>query len=196
MHPKSAKLGIHGQSTPQQQSRHHPICHPTHQLRERAEASLLNDPPIRALPADLLSADKAHQLIHELQVHQIELEMQNEELRCAQDALALAQAHYFDLFELAPLGYATVDAQGLLLQVNLKAAILLGVARGALARRPLSRYILKADQDIYYQHRARLLASGEAQAFELRLLNADVSSFWAQLTLSVEQGALASPCCG
>lgn len=164
-----------------------------HQLRERAEASFLNDPSTRALPAELLLADKAHQLIHELQVHQIELEMQNEELRRAQAELSLAHAHYFDLFDLAPLGYVSLDAQGLLLNVNLKAADLLGVARNALSRRPISRYIFKSDQDIYYQHRARLLASGEAQAFELRLLKPDACPFWAHLTLSFEETATGEP---
>jgi diguanylate cyclase (GGDEF)-like protein/PAS domain S-box-containing protein len=164
-----------------------------HQLRDRAEASLLKSALVAALPADLLCADKTHRLINELQVHQIELEMQNEELRNAQLALALVQAHYFDLFDLAPVGYVTLDAKGLLLQGNLKAAQMLGVARHALPMRPISGYILKSDQDIYYRHRARLLASGEAQAFELRLLKADVGPFWAHLTLSADQTVAGAP---
>ena len=164
-----------------------------HSLRDRAEASLQGNPSAPALPADVLPADKTRQLIHELQVHQIELELQNEELRRAQAELALAHAHYFDLFDLAPVGYVTLDKHGLLLQANLKAANLLGVARQSLPMRPISRYIFKADQDTYYQHRARLLVSGEVQAFELRLLKADASPFWADLTLSFEQVAAGEP---
>ena len=96
-------------------------------------------------------------MLHELRVHQIELEMQNEELRRAQAELDAARARYFDLYDLAPVGYCTLSEQGLILEANLTAATLLGVARGALVKQPFTRFILKEDQDIYYLHRKTAL---------------------------------------
>ena len=68
--------------------------------------------------------------------------MQNEELRRTQEELEASRARYFDLYDLAPVGYFTLSEQGLILEANLTAARLLGVARGALVKQPLSRFIL------------------------------------------------------
>src|SRR5512133_3278133 len=89
------------------------------------------------------------QLMHDLQVHQVELQLQNEELRRAQLALELSHARYFDLYDLAPVGYLTVAANGLIVEANLSVAILLGIARSVLVKRPLNQFIVKAHQDIY-----------------------------------------------
>jgi two-component system, cell cycle sensor histidine kinase and response regulator CckA len=105
-----------------------------------------------------------------LRVHQIELEMQNEELRRTQEELEVSRARYFDLYDLAPVGYFTLSEQGLILEANLTAAKLLGVARGALVKQPLSKFILREDQDIHYRRRKQLLETGEPQSWELRLL--------------------------
>ncbi len=102
-------------------------------------------------------------------MHQIELEMQNEELRRPQAELDAARARYFDLYDLAPVGYCTLSEKGLILEANLTAATLLGVARGALVKQPISRFILKEDQDIYYLHRKQLFETGEPQTCELRI---------------------------
>ena len=106
------------------------------------------------------SPEETRRALHELQVHQIELEMQNEELRRTQEELEASRARYFDLYDLAPVGYFTLSEQGLILEANLTAARLLGVARGALVKQPLSRFILPEDQDIYYLHRKELLETG------------------------------------
>ncbi|MEI7590641.1 MAG: hypothetical protein WCJ49_04955, partial [Deltaproteobacteria bacterium] len=100
-------------------------------LRQRAEEAF---PEKTAhLPVDLttLSPEEARQMLHELRVHQIELEIQNEELRRTQAALVSARAKYFDLYDLAPVGYFTLSEQGLILEINLTAAALLSVARSA-----------------------------------------------------------------
>ena len=102
-------------------------------LRRRAEAVALDHAP-HAL--DHLQPQRA---LHELRVHQIELEMQNEELRRAHEELEASRAKYVDLYDMAPVGYFTLGEPGLILEANLTAARLLGVARGALVKQPLSR---------------------------------------------------------
>ena len=139
------------------------------------------------------SPDAAVQMLHELRVHQIELEMQNEELRRVQIELDASRARYFELYDLAPVGYCTISDGGQIQQANLCAAGLLGIARGALVRQPISRFILKADQDIYYRLRKQILETGEGQACDLRLKKNDGTSFWVQLVVSRAQEAEAPP---
>ncbi|WP_242466211.1 diguanylate cyclase domain-containing protein [Chromatium okenii] len=109
------------------------------------------------------------QLVHELRVHQIELEMQNEELRRTQEALAWSYTRYFDLYDLAPVGYLTLTDAGLIKETNLAAATLLGTSRGSSVGMPLTRFILPADQDIYYHCRRQKCSAGERKSCELRL---------------------------
>ncbi|BCO28057.1 sensor histidine kinase RcsC [Rhodoferax lithotrophicus] len=124
------------------------------------------------------------QLMHDLQVHQIELQLQNEELRRAQLALEVSNARYFDLYDLAPVGYLTVSAQGLILEANLCAANLLGMARSVLVGKPLSCFIVKTQQDSYYQCRRALLETGQTQTCELQLLQSDGLLLWVRLNVS------------
>ena len=147
-----------------------------------------------------LSPEETRQTLHELRVHQIELEMQNEELRRAQVELDTARARYFDLYDLAPVGYCTLSQQGLILEANLTAAGLLGVSRGGLVKQPITRFIFKDDQDVYYLHRRQLLATGNAHTCELRMVKADGTAVWVRLTATTQassersgaSGALAS----
>ena len=124
-------------------------------LRRRAEAVALDNAP--QAPEDL----QPQRALHELRVHQIELEMQNEELRRAHEELEASRARYVDLYDMAPVGYLTLGEPGLILEANLTAAKLLGVARGALVKQPLPSFILPEDQDILYLHRKTLLETGE-----------------------------------
>jgi PAS domain S-box-containing protein len=154
-------------------------------LRQRAEKVLQRQPEELQ---EMLPEDIQH-LIHELRVHQIELEMQNEELRRTQEALEASRARYFDLYDLAPVGYVTLSEQGLIREANLTAVTLLGVARGALVKQPLTRFILPEDQDIYYRHRKRLFERGEPQVCELRMVRVDGSPFWVRVEATVAQDA-------
>ncbi len=72
---------------------------------------------------------EAQRIFHELQVHQIELEMQNEELRCTQQALEASREKYFNLYDLAPVGYVTLNEKGTILEANFTAAALLDQER-------------------------------------------------------------------
>ncbi len=110
-----------------------------------------------------------------MRVHQVELEMQNEELKAA-------RSRYFDLYDLAPVGYITVSEQGVVLEANLTATTLLSLSRGKLMNQLLTRFILKEDQDIYYLHRKKLLETGEPQMCELRMVKKDGTVFWANLS--------------
>jgi two-component system, cell cycle sensor histidine kinase and response regulator CckA len=112
---------------------------------------------IQARLPETPSPEEAGRLIHELQVHKIELELQNEELRRAQGELEASRARYFDLYDLAPVGYFSLGEQGLILEANLAGAGLLGLARRDLIHQPISRYIFPEDQDVYYRHRRQLL---------------------------------------
>jgi PAS domain S-box-containing protein len=122
-------------------------------------------------------------------VHQIELEMQNEELRRTQAELETSRARYFDLYDLAPVGYVTIGEQGLILEANFTAATLLGVPRGALVKQRLTRFIVPDDQDRYYLHRKRLFATGTRQVFDLRLQKEDGTQFWARFEATPTQDA-------
>ena len=161
-------------------------------LRRRAEEKARTD---EAQTQKTLSAKEAGRLLHELQVHQIELEMQNEELRRAQGELEAARARYFDLFDLAPVGYFTLSEQGLILEANLTGAGLLGVERRDLVKKPLTRFILPEDQDIYYRHRKQLFETGAPQVYDLRVLRADTDPFWARLETTEAQDADGCPVC-
>ena len=151
------------------------------ELRRQAEA--LAGERVAGLPEDqeAPSPEEALRALHELRVYQIQLEMQNEELRRAQVELDAARARYFDLYDLAPVGYVTVGEQGVIREANLTAATLLGEARGALVSRPISQFVYGGDQDLYYRHRKQLVLTGEPQTCELRLMRHDGSDFWALL---------------
>ncbi|WP_370654336.1 ATP-binding protein [Rhodoferax sp.] len=136
---------------------------------------------------------KTAELMHDLQVHQIELQLQNEELRRAQAALEVTRARYFDLYDMAPVGYLTVATNGLILESNLCAANLLGVARSQLVRRPLSRFIVKPQQDTYYHCRRLLLETGQAQSCELQVLHSDGVALWVKLDVSAATGDTDTP---
>jgi PAS domain S-box-containing protein len=129
----------------------------------------------------------------ELRGHQVKLKMQNEDLRQAQTELDAARTRYFDLYDLAPVSYVTVSESGFILETNLTAATLLGVERSALVQRPLSKFIFREDQDIYYLHRQKLMATGTLQAYELRMVKADGTAFWAQLTATAALDAAGQP---
>ena len=164
-------------------------------LRRRAEEMPREKAAQSPEDFDALSPEEARRALHELRVHQIELEMQNEELRRAQIELEAARERYFDLYDLAPVGYCTVSEEGLILEANLAAATLLGLPRNAMVKHPLANFILPEDQDIYYLHRKQLLETGVPLACELRMACQGGKVFWARLAMSAAQGVEGSPVC-
>ena len=163
---------------------------PEQDLRDRAEVRL-RTPEGRGV--ETLSPEEIRRTLHELRVHQTEIEIQNEELRRAQEELDATSARYFNLYDLAPVGYCTLGENGLILEANLTAATLLGAARGTLIGRPVSQLILKEDQDIFYRHRKQLLETSIPQAFDLRMVKMDETVFWARLHATVSHDFAGAP---
>jgi len=147
-------------------------------------------------------------IVHELRVHQIELEMQNDELRGVQLELDAQREKYFELFDQAPVGYLTLSDNGIVGDANFTAVHLLGVERQLLVGQPFSACVLAADRDAYYLHQRTLQKTKAPQTCELRLqrvgagaggggdgaagggeADADAAHFWAHLESRPQRGA-------
>jgi len=152
-------------------------------LRTRAEAML----ETQVEDVSDLSPEEARNLVHELRTHQIELELQNEELRMAQVDLAESRDRYSNLYEFSPVGYVTVSEKGLILEANLTVAVMLGVERGFLLKKPFSKFIVSEDQDVYHLHRRALLETKERRTCELRVRPEEGNPFWIRMECVVEK---------
>jgi PAS domain S-box-containing protein len=128
-----------------------------------------------------MSPEQISRLIHELEVHQIELQMQNEELFRIEKELDLARDRYFDLYDQAPAGYCTLNEEGVIIEANLKAAALLGTDKKALVNQSLTRFVFKEDQDLYYLYQKKISRSGEQQDIDLRMVRGDKTIFWVRM---------------
>lgn len=128
-----------------------------------------------------LSPEATCRVLQDLDDHRIELQVQHEELQRAYLELDAERERYFEFYNLAPVGFLTVNEAGLILEANLTASALLGVALGALVGQPISLFIQFEHQDLFGRFRRDLLASGQPQAVDLRLLRKGGPSFWARL---------------
>jgi len=158
-------------------------------LRQRAEDL------VRQRPEDVtkISGYDIQRLVHELQVHQIELEMQNEQLNKAQEEVEELLNKYFDLYELAPIGYFTLDRQGLILEANLAGANLLGEQMRHLLKRGLSRFVSEDSQEKFYFHLRGVVETQTKQSCELRLVKKDGEQFHVQLVSVPAQDVESNP---
>ena len=116
------------------------------ELRRRAEERLRKKGPEDQHPP---TEAESQRLIHELQVHQVELELQNEELRLAREELENALERYTDLYDFAPVGYLTLDYDGFIRAANLTGASLLGVARSRLIGRPFGHFFTDENRPLF-----------------------------------------------
>jgi PAS domain S-box-containing protein len=149
-------------------------------LHRRAE-QLLDTNKNNGLLPDTPAETK--QLLHELLVHQAELEMQNQELLSAQQHLVVSQARYFELYDLAPIGYLTFNKQRVIQECNLSAAAMIGVSRHVLIKAPVSNILLKNDQNIFYEKLEACIEKNFQQHFEIRLIQNNGAVFWALLQI-------------
>ncbi|WP_031435622.1 PAS domain S-box protein [Methylomarinum vadi] len=128
--------------------------------------------------ADQTSSDK---ILQELQLHQIELEMQNEELRQAHSALEASRAHYLELYDFAPVGYLSLTAQGVIAEINLSAVKQLKTERKRLINRPFALFIADKDKDRWYRFFRQVMQRGEKRTCELLIRRSSDTFFHAQL---------------
>ena len=150
------------------------------ELRRHAEARLrARRGKQRAKAGDPTADADPRRLLHELQVHQVELEMQNAELRDARDRTEVLLEKYTDLYDFAPVGYFSLDEQGRILEVNLTGAALLGVDRSLLTNRHLPRYIVPTSQPVFQAFLDRVFAGTGKQVCEAALLKENAAPFWA-----------------
>lgn len=158
------------------------------ELRKLAETKLEEK---GLLPFDFSSTEQFNELIHELHTHQIELELQNEDLRVSKEELQASRDKYSDLYDFSPIGYLTITSKGLISQANLTVAELLGTERSRLIKQPFSAFISEESQDAYYTYLKIVLNTNEKQVCELKLKNGlkDAEGFQARLESLVMEDA-------
>lgn len=145
-------------------------------LRQRAEVAALEEAALSPAEPGALSPEETLRMMRELRVHQIELDLLYDEFRRTQLELDAARVRTFDLFDMAPVGYCTVDEGGLILDANFAAAELLGLARGALVNQNISRFVVDEDQGGDFLLRKLRIDTGQRQSRELRVVRTDGSS--------------------
>lgn len=148
------------------------------ELRLRAEARLKER---HAHPIPPRTEADTKRLLHELQVHQIELELQNTELQEARNKVETLLATYTDLYDFAPVGYFSVDEQGLILEVNLTGAAFLGIERARLINQRLQGFVDPPSRKLFPTFLKKVFASPGKHICELPLLNERGTPFWADL---------------
>ena len=136
-----------------------------------------------------LPVTEIEQMVHELRVHQIQLEMQNEQLRTAQTEIDISRSRYFELYDMSPVGYCTSNEAGIIEEVNLTLANLLGLPRSKLLMKPLSSLIYRDDQDNYYLKTKLMKVNGQPFSCELRMLTSDRELLWVHLASSSRKKA-------
>lgn len=162
------------------------ISHMTHtkklSLRARAERELA-----KSFKGEIAKdSDTLHDRcveLHELHVHQIELEMQNDELQLAYLSLAQSRAQYVQLYDKAPVGYCTILLDASISQVNASLCSMLGMTSDAMLKLKLTDIVFRDDQDVLYKTRRRLGRSDKAESCQLRLKRLDTSLLWVQLQI-------------
>lgn len=131
----------------------------------------------------------ALKVLHELQIHQVELRLQNEELRRTQEQLEASRAHYFELYDLAPVAYCTLGDEAAIVHANIVATNLLGTGPGGLLDQPIRRFIFGDDYHTFARHIEQLGVLGGPQSCELRMTRIDGEIFWAHLRSVSTRGA-------
>jgi PAS domain S-box-containing protein len=146
-------------------------------LRREAEERLKPEP----VPRDDEYREDTSGLIHELRVHQVELEMQNEELRKAQIQLEVSRTRYADLYDFSPVGYFTFNGRGFILEGNLTGAAQLGIERSRLVNTTFRSFVFQPDREIFDSHLRAVFKTPERQTCEVRLTAKNGDRFYARL---------------
>ena len=155
-------------------------------LRQKAEELLKNKP---SKHDSQLSESENLRLIYELQVHQIELELQNEELRNAQAVADAAHGKYIRLYDLAPSGYFTLSPKGEIIELNLAGALMLGKDRSHLINNLFHFFISKDTQDVFKLFLEKSFKNNSKESCEVKLMTSGNQSMWVHLSgITAENG--------
>jgi chemotaxis family two-component system sensor kinase Cph1 len=158
-------------------------------LRKRAEKLLASKPD----DIDAFPREDVRKLLHDLHIHQAELEIQNEELRRAQLELETSRTKYYGLYDFAPVAFLTLDKKGSIMEANLAVAALLEEERG-LKGRPFPQYVSEQDRLIFHDHLQELLRSKSKQVSQLSLVTKRGTALYVQMEtfpLVDEKGSVA-----
>jgi diguanylate cyclase (GGDEF)-like protein/PAS domain S-box-containing protein len=155
-------------------------------IRKLAEEKLTLQNIKQSENIEKYSLYETKKIIHELEVHQIELKMQNEELIASENELEISKKRYYNLYNMAPVGYCTLDQDGFIKEANFAISKLLGQGQHKLINQSLTKFIFEEDQDIYYLFRKRTLKSQKKEDCEIRIINENKTTFWANITAIVE----------
>ncbi len=163
------------------------------ELRARAEKQWRQRQKPEPPAAGQKAASDNLRTLHELQVHQIELELQNAELKDARDWLETLLEKYTDLYDFAPVGYFSLDEKGLIQEVNLTGAALFGVERVQLVNRRFARFVPPASQSDFLAFLKRVFNGTGQEVCDLALIKDDGTNFWASLRGTTALSASDSP---
>jgi PAS domain S-box-containing protein len=150
-------------------------------LRRKAEGIIREDETDPPESLKNVPLDESSRMVHELRVHQIELEMQNDELHRTHEDLEKEHEQYLDLYDFAPVGYCTISEQGQVMATNLTATTMLGMTRNNLIGQRITRFIRDEEQHTFARNIRQLFATGEAQGCELGMEKSDGTHFWASV---------------
>ncbi len=139
----------------------------TEELRQQAEQRL----HLHMTPVAEMSETEVAVLVHELRVHQVEMEMQNDELRKTQVELEQSRSKYAELFDFAPVGYLVFDANGLVVEANLTASSMLGWDRSDIVARAFSLHVASGSRDTWRLHYGAVFRTGKGQQCEIEVIN-------------------------
>ena len=151
-------------------------------LRQRAEDIFSRIDHAQHDNIAALTPAKVQQIVHDLSVHKIELEMQNEELRTAQSNMEISQTRYFELYNMSPVGYCTLGETGIIQEANLTISAMLDIPRNKLLSKSFSLFVYKADQDDFYLKTNKMLVNHQTMSCDLRMLTSNKGTLWVHLT--------------
>jgi PAS domain S-box-containing protein len=144
----------------------------------------------RVSSVDLMAFEALQQLFHELKIHRMPPDMQNEELISMQAELYAANVRFFNFLDQSPVGCLSVCENGFIMDANLTACNMLGVDRGALIKQAITSFIHPKDQNLYYQYHNHILDDGDQQTCDLQMLKRSGTTFWTRLEETVKQNVV------
>ncbi len=147
------------------------------ELRKKAEKRLWKNLELKRA----MSSKNSEELIHELLVHQVELEIQNEELRAAQEALERSRDRFAELYDFAPVGYFTVDENGVIVEANLTLARMLGYTRKHILNKPLTLFIRPEYHETFFRHRQNIFSGSGNHAAEILFKRFEGDDFYGKI---------------